>query len=381
MDEAVKYLVVNIYDKNKREHAGRVAIILTASANPRPVRGIIKMLRKKDITTLMVGLGPGVNMGQINEITKVNKDNRAYLLSSTSELSDRLLELREYLCTLGLEPEVPKPPAPKSTPSKALLSTTPTTSSPLVKPNPTQQLPSTPTFTSPSGLSPTKDVTFIIEGSDSVGEANFNKSLLFLEDVITQLANEEELIRITVIQYSVTVTVEITRWELRRQKMLLLQQLRKIRWKGGSKTNTGAAVSTVHEMTTVQPSPSPTLPQLVFLVTENPPTDTVTRPPSMSTQTHVYPIGVGPKVKEFDLMPFSSPNHPLMVDDYNSLKTLVTRVVNISRSTIRPRFPTLPPLVIPTLPTLPPSGTNTQIDLSPPKRSLYSYETSLHSAV
>uniref|UniRef100_A0A3Q4B0E0 von Willebrand factor n=1 Tax=Mola mola TaxID=94237 RepID=A0A3Q4B0E0_MOLML len=355
LDEAVKYLVINIYDKNKREHAGRVAIILTASTNPRPVRGITKMLRKKDITTLMVAIGPGVNMGQINEITKVNPDNRAYVLSSTSELSDRLLDLREYLCTLGLEPEVPKPPAPKSTPAKALLSTTTTTLSPLVKPNPTRHLPSTPTFTSPSGLSPTKDVTFIVEGSDSVGEVNFNKTLLFLEEVITQLTNEEEVIRITVIQYSVTVTVEISRLELRRQRMLLLQQLRKIYWRGGSKTNTGAAVTTVHEMSTVQPSRGPTLPQLVFLVTENPPTDTVTRPPSMSTQTHVYPIGVGPKVNEIDLMSFSSPHRPLMVDDYNSLKTLVTRVVNISRSTVRPRFPTLPPMVIPTLSTLPPS--------------------------
>lgn len=381
MDEAVKYLVINIYDKNKREHAGRVAIILTASTNPRPVRGITKMLRKKDITTLMVALGPGVNMGQINEITKVNPDNRAYVLSSTSELSDRLLDLREYLCTLGLEPEVPKPPAPKSTPAKALLSTTTTTLSPLVKPNPTRHLPSTPTFTSPSGLSPTKDVTFIVEGSDSVGEVNFNKTLLFLEEVITQLTNEEEVIRITVIQYSVTVTVEISRLELRRQRMLLLQQLRKIYWRGGSKTNTGAAVTTVHEMSTVQPSRGPIPPQLVFLMTENPPTDTVTRPSSMSTQTHVYPIGVGPKVNEIDLMPFSSPHRPLMVDDYNSLKTLVTRVVNISRSTVRPRFPTLPPMVIPTLSTLPPSGTNTQIHVSQPKRSLYSYETSLHSAV
>src|SRR4029434_5718152 len=36
IDEALKYLSVYIYDKNKREHAGRVAILLTASANPRP---------------------------------------------------------------------------------------------------------------------------------------------------------------------------------------------------------------------------------------------------------------------------------------------------------------------------------------------------------
>lgn len=365
LDEAVKYLAINIYDKNKREHAGRVAIILTASANPRPVRAMTKMLRRKDITTLTVALGPGVNMAQINDITKVNPDNRAYILSSTAELSDHLLELTDYLCTLGLEPEVPKPPVPKSTPGKAPLSTSTTTPAPRLQPNPTQHPTNTPTsnpspglsqVTTPSSSFPTKDVTFILEGSDSVGLVNFNKSLTFLEEVISQLAEEEEVIRITVIQYSVTVTVEISRWELRRQRYLLLQRLRDIRWRGGSKTNTGKAVTTFEEMSTVQPSHGPTPPQLVFLVTENPPTDTVTRPPSTSTHTQVYPIGVGPKVHETDLLPFSSPQRPLMVDDYSRLTTLVHRVVNITRSTVRPLSPTLAPLL---LPTLPPSGKDT----------------------
>lgn len=379
LDEAVKYLAINIYDKNKREHAGRVAIILTASANPRPIRATAKMLRKKTITTLTVALGPGVNMGQINDITKANPENRAYVLSSTEELPDRLLELTDYLCTLGMEPEGAKPPPPKPTQGKPQQSTTTTLQPPRLEPNPTQHLPSTINPTLPSGLSPVttsppsissaKDVTFIIEGSDSVGEVNFNKSLLFLEEVISQLTEEEEFIRITVIQYSVTVTVEISRWELHRQRTVLLQRLREIRWRGGKMTNTGTAITTtLQQMATVQPSPGPTPPQLVFLVTENPPTDTVTRPPTTSTQTHVYPIGVGPKVREFDLLPFSSPQRPLMVDDYSRLTSIVQRVVNITHTTLRPLSPTLPPLV---LPTLPPSGTaDTLISVVQPAISL-----------
>lgn len=380
LDEAVKYLIINIYDKNKRDNAGRVAIILTASDNPRPVRSMVKMLRKKSVTTLTVALGPGVDMGQINDITKANPDNRAYVLSSTEELPDRLLEVTDYLCTLGMEPEGAKPPVPKSTAGKARQGTTTTTPFPRLEPNPTQHLPNTLTSTSPTGLSPittlassispATDVTFILEGSDLVGEANFNKSLIFLEEVISQLTEEEEFLRITVIQYSVTVTVEITRWELRRQRAMLLQRLREIRWRGGSKTNTGAAVTTTfQEMATVQPSHGPTPPQLVFLVTENPPTDTVTRPPSTNTNTHVYPIGVGSKVREIDLLPFSSPQRPLMVDDYSRLTTLVHRVVNITRSTVRPRSPTLPPLVLPTLSTLPPSGKEKHIHFN---SSIYS---------
>lgn len=364
LDEAVKYLAVNIYDKNKREHAGRVAIILTASANPRPIRSIVKMLRKKTITTLTVALGPGVNMAQVNDITKANPDNRAYVLSSTAELPDHLLDLTDYLCTLGMEPEVVKPIT--SAPRKAqqvIKSTSPT---PPLEPKPTKYVPKTesttasvlsPVTTLPSPLIPATHVTFILEGSDGVGEANFNKSLLFLEEVISRLTEEEELIRITVIQYSVTVTVEIRQWEIRQQRHQLVQRLRQIRWRGGNKTNTGTAVSkTLQELETNQPSPGSTPPQLVFLVTENPPTDTVTRPQSTSTQTHVYPIGVGPNIHEMDLLPFSSPQRPLMVEDYNHLSTLVHRVVNITQTTVRPRSPTLPPLVLPTHASLPPTG-------------------------
>ncbi|XP_037308269.2 von Willebrand factor [Pungitius pungitius] len=356
LDEAVKYLAINIYDKNKRDHAGRIAIILTATANPRPVRAMVNLLRRKAITTLTVALGPGVDMRQINDITKSNPENRAYVLSSTSELPERLLELTDYLCTLGMEPEGEK------------TQITTTTRAPRLEPSPTRYLSKTPTFTLHSGLSPittsptsifpTTDVTIILEGSNAVGESNFNKSLLFLREVVSQLT-EEKSIRITVIQYSVTVTVEIRRWELRRQTSLLMQRVSEIRWRGGSQTNTGAAVTTAvttfQETATVQPSRGPTPPQLVFLVTENPPTDTVTRPPFTSTHTQVYPIGVGPKIRESDLLKLSSPPSPLMVDDYDHLSTLVHRVVNITRSTIRPRFPTLAPVVVPTPSSLPPS--------------------------
>lgn len=363
LDEAVKYLAINIYDKNKREHAGRVAIILTASSNPRHVRSIVKMIKKKAITTLTVALGPGVDMRQINDITAANPDNRAYVLSSTGELPERLLELTDYLCTLGMEPEGPKLPKPPK-PVQVKTTTTPVTAS-HVQPN--HLLPISPTSTSSSTLSPVAtlpsyrppatDVTFIVEGSDSVGETNFNKSLIFLEEVISQLSEEKEFIRITVIQYSVTVTVEIRCWELRQQRYELMQKLREIRWRGGSKTNTGAAVSMTEEITATQPSSSPTPPQLVFLVTENPPTDTVTRPPTTSTQTQVYPIGVGPKVRETDLLSFSFPHQPMMVNDYSQLTTLVHRVINITKTTVKPRSPTLPPLVLPSHSTLPPTGT------------------------
>ncbi|KAM8861778.1 von Willebrand factor [Synchiropus picturatus] len=346
LDEAIKYLVYNIYDKNKRKHAGRIAIILTGSANPRPVNKMVMRIQKASVTTLTVALGPGVDIAQINEITKANPDNRAYVLSSTRELSDGLPEMIDYLCALGLEPIAPTLPAQR-TPS--------TPQPPHVEPNvehPSARAPTTPGFLPPTvnPSTPTEEITFIIEGSDSVGQENFNKTILFLVKVITQLADREKLTHITIIQYSMNITIEINQWELWKQKQLLREQLKKVPWRGGSETNTWSAISKV-----VKRPRQPTTPQLVFLVTENPPTDTVTRPPFTSKFTHVYPIGVGPRVRQTDLTPFSYPQSPLIIKDYSQLSTIVQQVINITHTTFQPLFPTLRPAVVPTLSNLPPS--------------------------
>lgn len=362
MDEAIKYLSVYIYDKDKRVHAGRVAILLTASPNPRPMRSIQRLLKKKDIITLAVAIGPKVNMMQINEITKANPDSRAYILSSTEELDDRIVEVRDYLCTLGLEPEVPKPK-----PTQAIVvPVNPVTSGIGWLVTPTERV-LTPTTTATllvNQLSTTqlstwamKDITFVIEGSDNVGETDFNKTKEFLESIITELSVREEHIRFTVVQYSLTITVEFTRMDFQ-QRQQALEEIRKIRWRGGSATNTGTALRTVTQTTSVQTQPSTEQKlNMVFMVTSNPPTDQIQRPTELSN-TVIYPIGVGPKIREVDLEPFSFPQKPIMVDSYNSLNSIVNQLVNITQYTritqspiLSPREPTLAPR-----PTLPTSG-------------------------
>ncbi|CAL8262169.1 unnamed protein product [Merluccius merluccius] len=352
LDEAIKYLAINIYDKNKREHAGRVAIILTASPNPRRLKNTVKLLNKKSITTLTVGLGPGVDISQIDQITNANKDNRRYLLGSTEELPDQLLELKEYLCTLGLEPEGPKPTKAKVDQRTSTTTPTTTTTTTLqpsrveinhVQPHP--MTPAPPTHLSPL---PPMDITFIVEGSDKVGWYNFNRTIAFLEETITQLRQERRHVHITVIQYSLTVTVEIRRWELWQNWTLLLQRLREIPWRGGPKTNTGAAIHTAYQETTLLPptAPGPSPVQMVFLITENPPTDTVT--PPVSTTTHMYPIRVGTAI-DTDILSFSTPPGPLSVGGYGDLTTnVVHKIINITRQQLTPYYPTLPPLIIPT---------------------------------
>uniref|UniRef100_A0A8B9JXB1 von Willebrand factor n=1 Tax=Astyanax mexicanus TaxID=7994 RepID=A0A8B9JXB1_ASTMX len=360
MDEAFKYLSVYIYDKNKRDHAERVAIMLTASANPRPMRTTQRLLRKKDITVLTIALGPDVNLAQVNEITKATPSSRAYVLSSVGELENRALEITDYLCTLGLDPEPPKrPPTRKptsatTTKAAVIIPITEATQPIAVTFPPTAAIitafPSIPSpeTTVPSSTTMVRDITFLIEGSDSVGEEGFNRTRDALVDVVASLSHEEEEhFRITVMQYSLTVTIEISRMELRRRE-LVLRRMRQIRWVGGAEVNTGHAIRSLYESVTTE-RPSHTPDQMVFLITQSPPTDVIQRPPS-SSHTQVFPVGIGTQVRETDLATLSYPHSPIMLKNPEQLSSLGPLLVNISRTLRRPVIPTLPPRA-----TLPPS--------------------------
>lgn len=360
MDEAIKYLSVYIYDKNKRNHAGRVAILLTASKNPRAMRSTQRLLKKKDITVLTIALGPDVSMAQVNEITKATPSSRLYVLSSTGELDDRALEITDYLCTLGLDPEVPKKPTSPKTTKAPIAPTTITAATPWVNTVPATSPPSAAIMTPfPSILSPGTtfppptvtfhDITIVLEGSDSVGEDSFNRTRDALVDVLASFEQQDkEKYRVTVMQYSYTITMEINRMELLRQERLL-HQMQQVRFRGGKQINTGHAIRSVYEsFTTETPSRSPD--QMVFLITQNPPTDVIQRPPN-STHTQIFTIGIGPHVREVDLEPLSFTHAPIMLNTTEQISLLGPLLVNISRTRKAP----LPPRA-----TLPPSGQNTQ---------------------
>uniref|UniRef100_A0A672PHD4 von Willebrand factor n=1 Tax=Sinocyclocheilus grahami TaxID=75366 RepID=A0A672PHD4_SINGR len=355
MDEAIKYLAVYIYDKNKREHAGRVAILLTASANPRPMRSTQRLLRKKDITILTVALGPDVNMAQVNEITKATPSSRSYVVSSVSELDDEALAITDYLCTLGLDPEPPKKPS-TTKPSTTSVTPTTTATSKLTTATipPTAAIVNTfPSIPSPGTTFPpttvtTYEVVFLLESSDAVGEEGFNKTRDALVDVVASLDQKEvENLRITVVQYSFTVTVVISRMELQHREQVL-QRMRQLRWTKGAEVNTGHAIRSVYETVTTD-TPSNTPDQMVFLITQSPPTDVIQRPPS-SAHKKVYPIGIGQQIRYEDLVQLSFPDEPIMLDNPSDLKRLRPMLINISKTIRRPVLPTLPPRA-----TLPPS--------------------------
>lgn len=186
------------------------------------------------------------------------------------------------------------------------------------------------------------DVVFVLEGSDEVGEANFNKSKEFLEEVIQRMDVSPAETHISVLQYSYTVTVEYTFNEAQ-SKEDVLRHVREIRYQGGNRTNTGQALQYLSEHS-FSPSQGDReqAPNLVYMVTGNPASDEIKRLPG---DIQVVPIGVGPRANMQELERISRPIAPIFIRDFETLpREAPDLVLQTCCSKEGLQLPTLPPL-------------------------------------
>ncbi|XP_060109795.1 von Willebrand factor [Heteronotia binoei] len=311
--EVLKYIVFHVFGKAPRTNAARIAVLLTASRDPKRIQTIFPLLKKKKITVIPIGLGPHISLEQIELIERQSPENKAFIMSSVLELRERRDEIIDYFC--GLVPEV----------SSVLQVTTQ---------SPVTTLPSVPAVTVPGldralpGALPTMfpvtfkshprmiDIVFVLEGSDKVGRENFNLVKEFLTRTIKEMDIGEQTIRITIIQYSFTITVEYS-FSDRQSKGDLLKRVKEIMYRGGNATNTGKALRFVSEQTlATSRRKRDNAPNLVYMVTANPATDTITRLP---TDISVIPIGIAPNVNIQELEKISQPQAPIILEGYNKL--------------------------------------------------------------
>ncbi|KFP66408.1 von Willebrand factor, partial [Cariama cristata] len=176
-------------------------------------------------------------------------------------------------------------------------------------------------LTAPPPLSekPTRkrlDIAFVVEGSDNVGEENFNIVKKFLEKVITGMNVGQEDIHVTVMQYSETVTLEYSFREIQ-SKESIIEKVRSIPYQGGKATNTGNALDYIskHTFTSVNGGRQ-YVPHLVYMVSSSPSTDVITRPPR---SINVIPIGITPNANIQELRQISQPNNPIILHSYSTL--------------------------------------------------------------
>ncbi|GAB0177352.1 von Willebrand factor [Grus japonensis] len=299
--EVLKYTVFHVFGKAERTNAARIEVLFIASKSPGKFRSILTALKNKKIAVIPVGIGPYVNVEQIRFIEKQSPDNKAFLMNNVLELMDNRDLLIDHLCDLGPE-------------ESSLLQTTstPTMASVLLPP---WSQPAPPSFSE----KPTRkrlDIAFIVEGSDNVGEENFNIMKKFLEKVITAMNIGREDIHVTVMQYSETVTLEYSFREIQ-SKENIIEKVRSIPYQGGKATNTGNAIDYIskHTFTPVNGGRQD-VPHLVYMVSSSPSTDVITRPPR---SINVIPIGITPNANIQELRKISQPNNPIILHSYSAL--------------------------------------------------------------
>lgn len=299
--EVLKYTLFQIFGKIDRPEASRIALLLTASQEPQKLgRNLVRYvqgLKKKKVIVVPVGIGPHANLKQIRLIEKQAPENKAFVLSSVDELEQQRDEIINYLCDLA--PEAPAP----------------------TQPPPMAQVTVGPEHLGVSTLGPKRnsmvlDVVFVLEGSDQIGEANFNKSKEFMEEVIRRMNVGQESIHVSVLQYSYTV-IEETTFRETQSKQDILQRVREIRYQGGNSTNTGLALQYVSEHTfSATLGDREQAPNLVYMVTANPASDVIKRMPG---DIQVVPIGVGPHANVPELERIGWPNDPILIQDFETL--------------------------------------------------------------
>ncbi|XP_057558106.1 von Willebrand factor isoform X2 [Hippopotamus amphibius kiboko] len=299
--EVLKYTLFQIFSKIDRPEASRVALLLSASQEPpklsRNLVRYVQGLKKKKVTVVPVGIGPHASLKQIRLIEKQAPENKAFVLSGVDELEQRRDEIISYLCDLA--PEVP---APTRRPLVAQVTVVP-------------ELPGISTQ-GPQRRSMVLDVAFLLEGSDKVGEANFNRSTEFLEEVIRRMDVGRDGIHVTVLQYSYVVTVEHSFREAQ-SKEDVLQRLREIRYQGGNRTNTGLALQYLSEHSfSASQGDREQAPNLVYMVTGSPASDEIRRMPG---DIPVVPIGVGSRVDVQELERIGWPQAPIFIQDFERL--------------------------------------------------------------
>lgn len=324
--EVLKYTLFQIFGKVDRPEASRIALLLMASQEPpKLARNLVRYvqgLKKKKVIVIPVGIGPHASLKQIRLIEKQAPENKAFLLSSVDELEQWRDEIINYLCDLA-----PKAPAPTQHLPVAQVTMGPEVvgvSSP-----------------GPQRKSMVLDVVFVLEGSDKIGEADFNRSREFMEEVIRQMDVGQDGTHVTVLQYSYMVTVEYSFREVQSREDVL-RRVRGIRFQGGNRTNTGLALRYLSEHSFLAgQGDREQAPNLVYMVTGNPASDVITRMPG---DIQVVPIGVGPHASVQELERIGWPNAPILIQDFEMLpREAPDLVLQRCCSGEGLRIPTLPP--------------------------------------
>eukprot|EP00064_Thunnus_orientalis_P003187 superscaffoldBa00000253_g3196 len=173
------------------------------------------------------------------------------------------------------------------------------------------------------------DIVFLVDGSSSIGRANFLQVKGFMAGIVKPFANSvsESGIRFGAVQYSDTSRVEFT-FSTYLNGTELVNAVQNLNYKGGN-TRTGAGLKFVAD-NFLNPSSSRNVPKITILITDGKSQDSVQEPAQKlrSQGVHVFAVGIKSADKNELAQISSQPSSDFtsFVGDFKLLNTLLPLV-------------------------------------------------------
>jgi Mg-chelatase subunit ChlD len=141
------------------------------------------------------------------------------------------------------------------------------------------------------------DLVFVLDSSTSVGQSNFDKMKDFLKTFLHSAAIDSGDVRVGILSYSTTVTIEFHLNQYN-SKQELFTAIDDIPWRYGS-TNTADALQTMHEtMFSALHGDRPNIRNIAIVITDgvsniNQPRTQTEAKNGKEKNIHIYVIGIG----------------------------------------------------------------------------------------
>ncbi|XP_075454120.1 collagen alpha-1(XII) chain isoform X2 [Ascaphus truei] len=169
------------------------------------------------------------------------------------------------------------------------------------------------------------DVVLLVDGSYSIGIANFAKVRAFLEVLVKSFDISPNKVRISLVQYSRDPFTEFT---LKRYDKIedILRAVNTFPYRGGS-TNTGKAMTYVREKVLVESKGSrPNVPRVMILITDGKSSDAFKDPAIKlrNSDVEIFAVGVKDAVRS-ELEAIASPpsdTHVYTVEDFDAFQRI-----------------------------------------------------------
>lgn len=169
------------------------------------------------------------------------------------------------------------------------------------------------------------DIVFLVDGSYSIGIANFVKVRAFLEVLVKSFEISPEKVQISLVQYSRDPHTEFT---LNRYSSIddILHAINTFPYRGGS-TNTGKAMTFVREKVFVPSRGArPNVPRVMILITDGKSSDTFKDPAIKlrNSDVEIFAVGVKDAVRT-ELEAIATPpveTHVYTVEDFDAFQRI-----------------------------------------------------------